>query len=1366
MDILYTAIWKLTLIHLILALYFHDNRCKLEMSEMKGTTRMGDIMVGFIIPLYLDKVYEQVSFTERPPKTTCALFHFENYQQLQALIFAVNEINENPNLLSNVTLGFQAYDSCSDLHLALKGSLQVSHFSTSPLLSDRTKFPSFFRTVPSDMFQSKGLSELVLHFGWTWVGLLALDNDYGQQGIQLVRKEIVQAGACVAFMKSIQTDRPDRNAPGIVADMKKSTAKVIVAFSDAINLLPILDEMLIQNVTDKIFVASEAWSTSSLFSPHPYSNLLSGTVGIALYSGTMPGFKEFLNKNRPSTDLRDYWVKDFWEKVFDCKFMDQKNVTDSLVTLTNKCSGNENLEDIHNSYNDVSSLRVTYNVYTAIHVIVRALEDLRGCSAATGPFSHSICEDARKFKPWQILHYMKTVTVKLSTGRELYFDHNGDPPAVYDIVNWQLSPEGTISHMKIGSYDSTRKEPFTIDSKSTILHYMKTVTVKLSTGRELYFDHNGDPPAVYDIVNWQLSPEGTISHMKIGSYDSTRKEPFTIDSKSTRCKLEMSKLKGATRMGDIAIGLIIPLYLYKANEQLSFTEIPPKTICSMFHFEGYQQLQAFRYAVNEINSNSNILSNITIGFQVYTSCNDLHLDLKASLQLLTGEGPAIPNYFCGNDVPLISVIGASISTNSMAMANLLGLYKYPQVSHFSTSPLLSDRIQFPSFFRTVPSDTFQSKGLSALVLHFGWTWIGLLALDDDYGQQGILMVKKEIVKAGACVAFIGNILRNSPDRNAPNLVKVIKKSTADVIIAFSDDFYLLPVLDEMLVQNVTNKVLVASEAWATSSLLSAHPYSRLLSGTVAIALYSGTIPGFKEFLNNNHPSMDPFDYWVQGSLENELNYNFTDQKKTTNYLSDSGEKCTGTENLKNTENSYYDVSSLRVTYSVYTAVHVIARALEDWKNFNAVTGTFLDFRHFRPWQLLYYMQKVKVRLSNGRELYFDENGDPPAVYDLVNWQMTPEGTIRHVKIGSYDVSNAQPFTIDSNATLWASGNKQSPRSACSVSCPPGFRKVAIHGQPACCFECVPCSQGEISNQTDSLDCSNCPWDQWPNSEKSTCLLKTIEYLSYDDPMGAALTLIGTLSFSVPVGMLMLFHSYKATPVVKANNYFLSCLLLVALSLCFLSSLAFIGYPRNEICFMRQATFGMAFTFCISCILAKTITVIFAFAATKPNSRLSRWTKLQVTYIIVAICSFLQFILCVSWLTLRPPYSQINLQEKPGVIIVECNENSPSAFWTMLGYLFLLATKSFVVAFLARRLPDTFNEAKLITFSMLAFLSIWVSFIPAYLSSTGKNTVALESFAIQSSTWVLIACLFFPKCFIILWRPAMNSREHVVTRGRK
>ncbi|XP_072254971.1 vomeronasal type-2 receptor 26-like [Pyxicephalus adspersus] len=412
--------------------------------------------------------------------------------------------------------------------------------------------------------------------------------------------------------------------------------------------------------------------------------------------------------------------------------------------------------------------------------------------------------------------------------------------------------------------------------------------------------------------------------------------------------------------------------------------------------------------------------------------------------------------------------------------------------------------------------------------------------------------------------------------------------------------------------------------------------------------------------------------------------------------------------------------------------------------------------------LLNYLKKVRVKLNNGRELYFDENGDPPAVYDIMNWQLSPEGNIQQVKVGSFDVtaSTGQIFNVDSSALVWSTGDRKVPRSVCSESCPPGFRKAAITGQPVCCFNCIPCPVGEISDSTDAVDCFKCPWDKWPDPKKITCQQKTTDYLSYEDPLGTTLAAISALSSFIPSFIMRLFVLYKNTPRVKASNYSLSCLLLFSLILCFLCSLIFIGYPQPEKCLIRQVAFGLVFTLCVSCILAKTIMVVLAFMATKPGSKLKKWTKPEVSYVIIITCFLLQLVICVSWLSLAPPFQQYNIQSQP-VIYIECNEGSTIAFWIMLGYLFLLASISFIVAFLARRLPDSFNEAQFITFSMLAFLSVWISYIPASLSAQGKYTVAMEIFAILASSWALVICMFLPKCFIVLFRSELNTREYMM-----
>ncbi|XP_075433984.1 extracellular calcium-sensing receptor-like [Ascaphus truei] len=841
---------------------------------------------------------------------------------------------------------------------------------------------------------------------------------------------------------------------------------------------------------------------------------------------------------------------------------------------------------------------------------------------------------------------------------------------------------------------------------------------------------------------------------------------------SLGCKLRGSDITGVYEHGDVLIGAVIALHVDVVYLETIFTETPRQEACKIFYSEGYKQFQAMKFTLEEINRRQDILPNLTLGFQIYDSCVILKKELDGTLKMLTGQNQGIPNFCCREKPPLAAIIGHSRSTYSILMAHILGLYRYPQISHYSTSSLLSDRTQFPSFFRTVPSDAFQSQGMAQLVLYFGWTWVGLVALGDDYGQQGIQLIKQEILKAGACVAFTEYIIANRVDKNAPHLASVIRESTAKAVVVFCNDVDIVPLLNEMLKQKVTGKIFVASEAWSISNILLMDKYSTILSGCIGFAFHSTKMTGFRGYLNSIHPVNTPGDTWTKMFWEEAFGCKFLDQRNLTGSLDNPAKLCTGNESLESIQNSYNDVSSLRGLSNLYTTNYIIAKALHDLQTCQEGRGPFYngscaDIQSFKPWQLLHYIQNVRVRLSNGREVFFDRNGDPPVVYDIVNWQLGADGMMRQVMVGSYDTaaSDGNTFNINTSAVMWTSGTRQVPQSVCSQSCPPGLRRVLRRGEPVCCFQCVPCPQGEISNQTDSVECSMCPWDMWPSLQKDICLSKAIEFLSYEEPLGATLAATSIFSSIIPVSIFGLFICYRTTPIVRANNYTLSGLLLMSLSLCFLCALAFIGYPQPEKCLLRQAAFGMVFALCVSCILAKTIMVVFAFMATKPGSMLRKWTTPMVSYMIIVFCSFLQFLVCISWLVLSPPFHENNIQTKPGVIIAECNEGSPTAFWCMLGYLGLLSTISFIVAFLARQLPGNFNEAKFITFSMLAFLSVWVSFIPASLSARGKYTVAMEVFAILSSSWALVVCMFVPKCFIILFRPDMNTREHLMLKAK-
>ncbi|XP_056297290.1 extracellular calcium-sensing receptor-like [Pseudoliparis swirei] len=852
-------------------------------------------------------------------------------------------------------------------------------------------------------------------------------------------------------------------------------------------------------------------------------------------------------------------------------------------------------------------------------------------------------------------------------------------------------------------------------------------------------------------------------------------------NQSQQCKLipESMTLPVLEKKGDIILGGLFSLHDMVVEPSLSFTSLPPPTQCTRFNLRTFRWMQTMIFAIKEINRDGKLLPNITLGYRIFDSCSTPHQALKAAMELMGSEksseveGETQSKGTCRGTIP--ALIGDGGSTQSLVVARFLGVFHVPQVSYFSSCACLSDKKEFPAFLRTMPSDFFQVDALVQLVMHFGWTWVGVIAGDDAYGLGGANIFADEVRKLGACVALHEVIPKNRAQTTIPSIVSKIRSSGARVILVFAVEQDAAALFDEVLREGLTGIQWLASEAWSTASVLSTpKKHHHILQGSMGFAIRRAHIPGLQEFLLHLHPSSPeplshPFliPFWEE-VFQCRLGVQAEGQEQNI----DSKPPCSGTEDLGSVTNIYSDVSQLRISYNVYKAVYAIVHALQAMRSCVKGNGPFPqqacpDEDNIQPWQLLHYIQGVEYVNSFGDETKFDENGDPAAMYDLVNWQLRPDGEMEFVTIGKFDETTTGGKTnlqIQEHIIEWNGNQTEIPLSVCSSICPPSTRKAIRPNFPICCYDCVVCNAGEISNHTDAIECVRCLPEFWSNVERTACIPKPVEFLSYSSTMGITLLAISLIGSFCTCVVTFIFSCHRATPIVRANNSELSFLLLFSLTLCFLCSLTFIGRPTEWSCMLRHTSFGITFVLCISCVLGKTLVVLMAFRATIPGSNVMKWFGPAQQKAIIAFCTLVQVIICTVWLVVAPPTPHQLITRKSIIVILLCDEGSPVAFSLVLGYIGLLACLCLVLAFLARKLPDNFNEARLIAFSMLIFCAVWIAFVPAYISSPGKYSTATEVFAILASSYGLLGCIFAPKCYIILLRPENNTWKHLMSKS--
>lgn len=805
---------------------------------------------------------------------------------------------------------------------------------------------------------------------------------------------------------------------------------------------------------------------------------------------------------------------------------------------------------------------------------------------------------------------------------------------------------------------------------------------------------------------------------------------------------EVIRPAGAAAPGDLIIGGIFPIHEAVRTRNSSFS--PHLQQCVRFDERGLTKALAMINAIETMNK-SPILADVgvTLGYRIHDSCSDVSTALRATADYTqepecTGGSNAST---CGQ--PVMAVVGASHSEMSIAIARQLTLKMIPQISYSSTAVILSDKTRFPAFMRTIPNDRYQTAAMVRLLNNNGWNWVGIATTDGDYGRSALDSFVSQASDRGICVAFKVILPGSVTGQDVQSAIReaagtILKNHKAKVIVSFVKPTHMKSLFQELRDEmdragqktESMKRVWVASDNWSSSSFVSGHLALEDIGHIVGFTFKRGNLSSFNQYLNRleddkhagNNTFLEEF-YTLQNASACEL------VSKSVEILREHTHPHT--------------------IFNVEMAVSAIAQAVasvcrsSDCKTPGAV----------QPWQVLKALWKHEFK--HGEEIYkFNDKGDINMGYDVTLWR-SEQGTVHvHDVVAHYDPLNNW-ITHTNHDTTKQFKELKHIISKCSNSCVPGEFKKTAEGQHTCCYECINCTENHYSNDTDMDQCLSCDSQtEWSPEGSSSCIPKTLMYFSWQDGFAIVLLTFAALGILLVLLVSALFLWKRDTPIVKAAGGPLCQVILFSLVGSFISVVLFVGQPSSLKCKARQVVFGLSFTLCVSCILVKSLKILLAFQFNPGLQELLH--RLYRPYVIIGSCVALQVATCICWLVLKSPSNQVIIN--PNTLLENCFEGSYVAFGVMLGYIAVLALVCFVCAYKGRKLPQKYNEAKFITFSMLLYLISWMLFVPVYVTTTGVYLPAVEMVVILISNYGILCCHFFPKCYVILFRKEQNTHS--------
>ncbi|KAL2096254.1 hypothetical protein ACEWY4_008402 [Coilia grayii] len=832
--------------------------------------------------------------------------------------------------------------------------------------------------------------------------------------------------------------------------------------------------------------------------------------------------------------------------------------------------------------------------------------------------------------------------------------------------------------------------------------------------------------------------------------------------------------------GDIIIGA-----LFSVHHQPSADKVHERACGAVREQYGIQRVEAMLATLDRINADARILPGVTLGCEIRDSCWHSAVALEQSIEfirdsLVAADDPeepppgAVGGAFsaAGGGVsspgggassmrcadpgatpmrgkkPIVGLIGPGSSSVAIQVQNLLQLFNIPQIAYSATSMDLSDKSLYKYFMRVVPSDAQQARAMVDIVKRYNWTYVSAIHTEGNYGESGMEAFKEMAQREGICIAHSDKIWSNAGESNFDRLLLKLRAHLpkARVCVCFCEGMTVRGILLAMKRQGISGEfLLVGSDGWADRYDVT-DGLAREAAGGITIKLQSADVKWFDDYYlklrpENNHRNPWFPEFWqhrfhcrLKDHPQENLRYNRTCSKR------DSLRQ----QYAQDTKMGFV----INAIYSMAYGLHNLQRALCPGES-----GLCSAMRPIDGATLLDFLMKTNFTGVSGEAILFDQNGDSPGRYEIMNFKKMGKDYYDYINVGSWDSSGLR---MD-DEEIWPSSDAII-RSVCSEPCDKGQIKVIRKGEVSCCWTCTPCKENEFV--FDEYTCRACQLGYWPTHDLTGCEAIPVEYLHWGDPEPIAAVVFSCLGLLATFFVTAIFVMYRDTPVVKSSSRELCYIILAGICLGYLCTFCLMARPRGPLCYLQRLGVGLSPAMCYSALVTKTnrIARILAGSKKKICTRKPRFMSACAQLLIAALLILLQLALIVTLFLLEPPAV---IHDYPSIRQVRliCNTSNLGVV-APLGYNGLLILSCTFYAFKTRNVPANFNEAKYVAFTMYTTCIIWLAFVPIYFGSDYK--IITTCFSVSLSATVALCCMFAPKVYIIIAKPERNVRSAFTT----